>query len=110
MTTYKIAVVPGDGIGREIVDEGVRVLDAAAADADFSLEYTHFPYGASHYLEHGEFMPADALERLRPFDAIYFGAVGRPDVDDRLPATKFTFDLGGSATTTEMTDAIVARL
>ncbi len=91
MRTYKIAAVPGDGIGLEIVNEGARVLDAAAQRERFRLEYEHFDYSAGRYLREGAFMPEDALERLRPFDAIYFGAVGRPDVDDRWPAIKYTF-------------------
>lgn len=91
MATYKIALVPGDGIGNEIVDEGVRVLDAAARAEGFQLEYTRFPYGAGYYKQTGKFMPEDALDILRSFDAIYFGAVGLPDVDDRLPATCYTF-------------------
>jgi tartrate dehydrogenase/decarboxylase/D-malate dehydrogenase len=91
MSTYKVALVPGDGIGNEIVDEGVRVIEAVAASEGFSIEYTRFPYGAGHYKQTGEFMPANALDLLRPYDAIYFGAVGLPDVDDRLPATCYTF-------------------
>jgi tartrate dehydrogenase/decarboxylase/D-malate dehydrogenase len=91
MEKYTIAVVPGDGIGNEIVGEGVRVLDKVAADEGFSLEYVEFPYGAGHYKDTGHFMPDDGLEQLKPYDAIYFGAVGLPDVDDRLPAIKYTF-------------------
>ncbi len=88
---YKIAVVPGDGIGHEIVPAGVTVLEAAAETFGFSLSFEEFPYGAGHYQETGSFMPADAPEKLSKFDAIYFGAVGLPDVDDTLPARLFTF-------------------
>jgi len=88
---YKIAVVPGDGIGHEIVPAGVTVLEAAAEKFGFSLSFEAFPYGAGHYKETGGFMPADAPEKLGKFDAIYFGAVGLPDVDDTLPARLFTF-------------------
>mgnify|MGYP005847437691 CR=1 FL=1 len=91
MKTYKIAVVPGDGIGQEIIPEGMRVLDHVAKNEGFQLEYTQFPYSAEHYQKTGEFMPANGLDLLRPFDAIYFGAIGRPDVDDTLPATRYTF-------------------
>jgi tartrate dehydrogenase/decarboxylase / D-malate dehydrogenase len=88
---YRIAVVPGDGIGHEIVPAGVRVLQAAADRFGFGLSLTEFPYGAGHYKDTGVFMPPDAPETLKQFDAIYFGAVGLPDVDDTLPAKLFTF-------------------
>ncbi len=91
MKTYHIAVVPGDGIGQEIVPQGKRVLDAVAASHNFNIEYTEFPYSAKHYEKTGEFMPSDALNQLKTFDAIYFGAIGHPDVDDTLPATRYTF-------------------
>lgn len=91
MKHYKIAVVPGDGIGQEIIPEGLRVLEKVAAAEGFTLGFTSFPYSATHYKETGEFMPDDGLEQLGAFDAIYFGAIGRPDVDDRLPAIRYTF-------------------
>jgi tartrate dehydrogenase/decarboxylase/D-malate dehydrogenase len=91
MNTYKIAVVPGDGIGQEIVPEGIRVIDTLGEAEGFKCEYTEFPYSAKNYQETGEFMPANALELLKPFDAIYFGAVGLPEVDDTLPAIRYTF-------------------
>lgn len=81
MKTYKIAVIPGDGIGKELAPEGVRVLDAAAAACGgFSLEYAYFPWGCEYYLEHGRMMAEDGLETLKGFDAIYFGAVGYPEL------------------------------
>ena len=88
---YKIAVIPGDGIGHEIVPAGIEVLQAVASRFEFGLSLEEFPYGAGHYKETGRFMPADAPETLKRFDAIYFGAVGLPDVDDTLPAKLFTF-------------------
>lgn len=88
---YRIAAIPGDGIGPEIVPAGIKVLDAVAEGFGFALEYEEFPYGAGHYKETGEFMPEDALDILGEFDALYFGAVGLPDVDDTLPAKLFTF-------------------
>ena len=91
MQQYKIAVVPGDGIGQEIIPEGLKVLDAVAAQEGFGLTYSHFPWSASWYKETGAFMPEDGLDQLSAFDAIYFGAIGRPDVDDRLPAIRYTF-------------------
>ncbi|MBC8470084.1 MAG: tartrate dehydrogenase [Planctomycetes bacterium] len=93
MNKYKIAVVPGDGIGPEIVPAGVNVLNAAAERFGFYLKYEEFPYGAGYYKQTGTFMPDDALNVLKGFDAIYFGAVGLPDVDDTLPAKMFTFKI-----------------
>ena len=90
-STYRIAVIPGDGIGLEIVPAGIKVLNAAAEGLGFQLQYEEFPYGAAYYKQTGSFMPEDALEELQAFDALYFGAVGLPDVDDTLPAKLFTF-------------------
>lgn len=89
--TYKIAIVAGDGIGAEIVPAGVAVLQTVANKHDFKLDTKHFPWGAGNYLKHGEFMPPDGIEQLKTFDAIYFGAVGLPEVDDTLPARDYTF-------------------
>jgi tartrate dehydrogenase/decarboxylase/D-malate dehydrogenase len=91
MKTYKIAVVNGDGVGHEIVPAGMKVMDKVAAKHGFKLEYEVFPWGAGYYKEHGDFMPENGLKILRKFDAIYFGAVGLPDVDDTLPAMMYTF-------------------
>jgi isocitrate/isopropylmalate dehydrogenase len=73
----RIAVIPGDGIGQEVVPEGRRVLDRVASG---HLEYEHFPWGCQYYLETGQMIDPDGLDRLRDFDAIYFGAVGWPGV------------------------------
>ncbi len=91
MKQYKIAAVPGDGVGHEIVPAGIKVLETVADIYGFAIEFESFPYGAGYYKEHGDFMPADGIEKLKKFDAIYFGAVGLPDVDDTLPAMMFTF-------------------
>ncbi len=88
---YKIAAVPGDGIGHEIVPAGLEVLNKVAQIYGFDLEITSFPYGAGYYKKHGVFMPDDGLKKLKSFDAILFGAVGLPDVDDTLPAKDYTF-------------------
>ena len=85
MKTYKIAVIAGDGIGPEVMTEGIKVLDlVAAADGNFQFEYTHFPWGCEYYLKTGEMMPADGLDQLRGFDAILLGAVGAPTVSDHI--------------------------
>jgi tartrate dehydrogenase/decarboxylase/D-malate dehydrogenase len=85
---YQIAIVPGDGIGHEIVPASLDVLQAATGNR---IEPTAFPFGAGHYQQHGRFMPEGALEELLAFDAILFGAVGLPEVDDTLPAKEYTF-------------------
>jgi tartrate dehydrogenase/decarboxylase / D-malate dehydrogenase len=82
--THRIAVIPGDGIGTEVVPEGLRVLDAAAAAFDLTLHYEHFEHfehsSADYYLKHGKMLPDNWFEQLSGFDAIFFGAVGWPDV------------------------------
>jgi tartrate dehydrogenase/decarboxylase / D-malate dehydrogenase len=80
--TYTVALIPGDGIGKEVVPEGVRTLKALADKYGFQVSFTEFPYSCGYYLEHGEMMPRDALDRLSPFDAILLGAVGDPKVPD----------------------------
>jgi len=82
--TLNIALIPGDGIGREVVPEGVRVLEALAARYGFEVKFESFPYGCQYYLKHGVMMPADGLERLSGFDAILLGAVGDPQVPDHV--------------------------
>jgi tartrate dehydrogenase/decarboxylase/D-malate dehydrogenase len=85
MRRYRIAVIPGDGIGNEVVPEAIRVLDAAGEiTASFALGYERFPWGCEYYLRHGAMMAADGLEALRAFDAIFFGAVGFPGVPDHV--------------------------
>jgi tartrate dehydrogenase/decarboxylase/D-malate dehydrogenase len=85
MREHAIAVIPGDGIGNEVVPEAVRVLDAAGEiTAECRLRYEPFPWGCEHYLKHGVMMAANGLDLLRPFDAIFFGAVGFPTVPDHV--------------------------
>ena len=81
---FNIALIPGDGIGEEVVPEGVRVLEALAARYGFEVKFEVFPYGCRYYLKHGDMMPADGLEQLGGFDAILLGAVGDPDVPDHV--------------------------
>jgi 3-isopropylmalate dehydrogenase len=78
--SYKIAVMPGDGTGPEVVREGIKVLNAAASKYDFKLELTNFDYGGDRYLSTGEILPEGAADELKAFDAIYLGAIGHPDV------------------------------
>ena len=85
MKDYQIALIPGDGIGQEVAPEGVRVLNAVGElTGDYCLHYQSFPWGCEYYLQSGEMMAKDGLKILRPFDAIYFGAVGFPSVPDHI--------------------------
>lgn len=78
MKSYNIALIPGDGIGVDVIEASWLVLGAAARRFDFELASRTFPWSCEYYLEHGVMMPADGIERLRPFDAIFLGAVGWP--------------------------------
>jgi len=82
MTQFKIAVIAGDGIGKEVTPEGIRVLDALGPRYDAQFLWTHYDWGSEYYFEHGRMMPVNALDQLRPADAIYLGAVGHPDIPD----------------------------
>ncbi len=84
MKTFRIAVIAGDGIGKEVVPEGIRVLDAAGQRFGFQLAWHFFDWSCEAYLKTGKMMPADGLDQLRPFDAIFLGAVGSPDVPDHI--------------------------
>jgi tartrate dehydrogenase/decarboxylase/D-malate dehydrogenase len=98
MKTYRIALIPGDGIGKEVVPAGVKVLEAAAG-REFALAFEPFDWGCEYYLRTGCMMPEDGLEQLRPFDAIYLGAIGHPTVPDHISLRelllriRFGFDL-----------------
>jgi tartrate dehydrogenase/decarboxylase/D-malate dehydrogenase len=79
MNKHRIALIAGDGIGQEVMPEGLRVLEVAAAKVGISLEFTHFEWAnCDYYLQHGKMMPDDWFEQLKGFEAIYFGAVGWP--------------------------------
>jgi tartrate dehydrogenase/decarboxylase / D-malate dehydrogenase len=85
MKKYQIAAVPGDGIGPEVIDAGVEILEALAADsAGFELTFEHFPWGGDYYRKHGVMMPEDGVDTLRRFDAILFGSAGDPDIPDHI--------------------------
>jgi tartrate dehydrogenase/decarboxylase/D-malate dehydrogenase len=81
---HRIAVIGGDGIGPEVVGAAIPVLEAVVEPRGTRLDWQAFPWGSAHYLEHGCMMPADALDQLRSFDAIFFGAVGDPRLQDNL--------------------------
>jgi tartrate dehydrogenase/decarboxylase/D-malate dehydrogenase len=84
MAKHRIAVIPGDGIGKEVVPEGLRVLDAAASKCGFSFDYHHFDWSCETYKATGAMMPADGISQLSDHDAIFLGAVGFPGVPDHI--------------------------
>ena len=84
MRQLRIAVIPGDGIGKEVIPEGIRVLDAVGARHGVSFRWDEFPWGCQYHLAHGRMMPEDGLEQIRGHDAIYLGAVGFPGVPDHV--------------------------
>ncbi len=81
---HRIAVIAGDGIGKEVVPEGIRVLEAAGRRFGIQFHWGFFPWGCEYYLAHGEMMPKDGLDILKSYEAIYLGAVGAPDVPDHV--------------------------
>jgi tartrate dehydrogenase/decarboxylase / D-malate dehydrogenase len=82
MPTFSIAVLPGDGVGLEVMPAALRVLEAVAPRHDVAWKYTHFDWGSNYYFEHGRMMPPDGVDQLRPFDAILLGAIGHPKIPD----------------------------
>jgi len=84
MKTYRIAVIPGDGIGKEVIPVGQSVADKVAASCGFSLEWTTFDWSCDRFVAEGAMMPEDAIEQLKAFDAIYLGAIGWPTVPDHI--------------------------
>lgn len=85
MKHHSIATIPADGIGPEVVEAGVAVLEALAArDGGFACEFTNYEWGSSYYKQHGKMMPDHGLEALKSHDTIFFGAVGAPDVPDHI--------------------------
>jgi tartrate dehydrogenase/decarboxylase/D-malate dehydrogenase len=83
--TYRIAAIPGDGIGIEVIAAGLKALEVLAArDKSFRLEVEHFPWSSEYYLKNGYYIPEGGLEKLKTFDAIFFGAVGAPNVPDHV--------------------------
>src|SRR3954464_14446912 len=84
MKKYQIAVIAGDGIGNEVMPQGLSVLKVAARRFGFELQFDTFDWSCDHYLKHGVMMPADGLAQIRNHDAIYLGAVGFPTVPDHI--------------------------
>lgn len=86
MTTQRIAVIAGDGIGKEVIPAGIAALEGVTRGSDVKLEFTELPWGCEYYLKHQRMMDEDGFERLKSFDAIYLGAIGAPGVADRISA------------------------
>ncbi|MDZ7934666.1 MAG: isocitrate/isopropylmalate family dehydrogenase [Emticicia sp.] len=84
MNKYRIASIPGDGIGLEVVAESIKVLDVVSAECGFKLDYTSYDYSCEYYAKNGKMMPDDGLDRLRDSDGIFLGAVGFPGVPDHI--------------------------
>src|SRR6185437_14896854 len=84
MSTYQIAVIPGDGIGNEVVPAAIKVLERVGAIFEISFRWRHFDWSCETYKKTGSMMPADGINQLRPHDAIFFGAAGFPGVPDHI--------------------------
>jgi tartrate dehydrogenase/decarboxylase/D-malate dehydrogenase len=84
MRRYRIAVIPGDGVGREVIPAGLSVLEGAARICGFAIDATEFPWSCDYYKQTGRMMDADGFDRLKGFDAIYLGAIGAPGVPDHI--------------------------
>jgi len=84
MEQHNIAVIRGDGIGVEVIEQGIKVMDILGSKHNFSLNYTELPWGSDWYFKNGNMMPTDAITQLSTYDAIYLGAVGHPDLQDHV--------------------------
>jgi tartrate dehydrogenase/decarboxylase/D-malate dehydrogenase len=93
MKTYRVAVIAGDGIGKEVIPAGIDVLNLAAEQGGFVCEFTQIPWGCDYYLQHGRMMDEDGIDRLLKFDAIYLGAIGDPRVADHVSARELILPL-----------------
>ena len=93
MKTYRIAVIAGDGIGKEVIPAGINVLNMAADEGGFRLELTDLPWGCDYYLQTGRMLDADGVDRLLTFDAVYLGAIGDPRVADHISARELILPL-----------------
>src|ERR1700690_4228108 len=81
---YRVAVIAGDGIGKEVVPEGILAMEAAARRYGFGFEWKEFDWSCEPYAKTGRMMPEDGIAQLSPFDAVFLGAVGYPDVPDHV--------------------------
>lgn len=84
MSTHDIAVIRGDGIGIEVVEEGIKVLQQVSKNHDFQFNFKEFPWSSEYYKSNGVMMPSDGIDQLSKFDSIFLGAVGHPDIQDHI--------------------------
>ena len=113
MRVHRIAVVPGDGIGKEVIPAGISVLNAAGELGGFRCEFTEVPWGCDYYLQTGRMMDGDGIGQLLQFDAIYLGAIGDPRVADHISARELILPLRqrlGELLTAEEVDATHHRV
>src|SRR5436309_10984385 len=85
MQSFRIAVLGGDGIGPEVIEQAIRVTQAALRHDNARLDWNRLPWSTAYYRQHGRMMPDDGWDTLRKHDAILFGAIGSPDVPDHIP-------------------------
>ena len=93
MNTYRIAVIAGDGIGKEVIPAGIKVLNTAAEQGGFTLDFTELPWGCDYYLKTGRMLDADGVDQVMKYDAIYLGAIGDPRVADHISARELILPL-----------------
>src|SRR5437868_4166719 len=93
MNTYRIAVIAGDGIGKEVIPAGIEVLNIAAEQGGFRCDFTQVPWGCDYYLSTGRMLDQDGIDQLLKFDAIYLGAIGDPRVADHISARELILPL-----------------
>jgi tartrate dehydrogenase/decarboxylase/D-malate dehydrogenase len=93
MNSYRIAVIAGDGIGKEVIPAGIQVLDKAGEQDGFRCDVTHIPWGCDYYLQTGRMLDPDGIQQLLTFDAIYLGAIGDPRVADHISARELILPL-----------------
>jgi len=93
MNTYRIAVIAGDGIGKEVIPAGIKVLNTAAEQGGFTLDFTELPWGCDYYLKTGRMLDADGVDQVMKYDAIYLGAIGDPRVADHISARQLILPL-----------------
>src|SRR5262245_61212442 len=93
MKTYKIAVIAGDGIGKEVIPAGMKVLKMAAEQGGFALDFTELPWGCDFYLKNGRMLDPDGVDQVLKYDAIYLGAIGDPRVADHISARELILPL-----------------
>jgi isocitrate/isopropylmalate dehydrogenase len=116
MPAFQIAVIAGDGVGVEVIPPAKRVLEQISRRHQLEFRYQDFDWGSGHYFQHGRMMPADAIDRLRPYDAILLGAPEAARQIEQAVAGVLaaghvrTPDLGGRSSTEEVTDAVLQQL